>query len=421
MLYRNPTDNFIARGTSTPLGGEDKVTTYLTGMATTLSIIGLVSSLFATINIPAASFAPAQHQTSTKVRVYAGLSGSAAESTSGNIPGVALWDSAGAFIGKAMGVYNYVIDDGSSYDVEVKGKMASADYLSVSAFGRDGLCVAAVAVTSPTGKQAGWLGDVGMRCGAPWYPSNLVIPGSNPQTRPACVWIDQDASNNHPYKGISIHLSSFAGAGQGLAQEYNDNLDTMCRSLPRFSMWETRSVHMTVPTYYRDELEFNEDGSDKNISVILNPRMMQSETTAPNDPTGTKLGVAGGASALELGAVTQLASSKRKQRRSTQPLHDHLVVSNLTEHSAREVCQSPTSAGPDFVSLQEGLFCDMDLKILWPLCEEIEAQDCFDLAANILRQQLVENSDVRSNRHKELKARSLGGDEGYYEHVQVWS
>ncbi|KAK5079553.1 hypothetical protein LTR70_008119 [Exophiala xenobiotica] len=397
-------------------------------MSAIIAVIGLVSGVFQSINTPESWMAP-PHVSSTKVRVYSGMSGSTSESTSGNIPGVALWDAAGGFIGKAMGVYNYVIDDGKFHDLEVKGKKASAEYLSVSAFGTDGLCVAAVAVTSPTGYKAGWFGDIGRKCGAPWYPSNLVIPGSDPEARPACVWIDQDGSNNHPYTGLTIHLPSFTRAG--LAQEYNDNIDTLCRSLPRFSMWTTRSVHMTLPVYYADRLEFNEDGSDKNLSAILDPQMMQSETTAPNDPTGTALGVADGPSALDLAPVAQLAPSRRRTRRQSQisrprpqPLQNQLVVSNVSSHSARELCGSRTSAGPDFVSLGEGLFCDMARKVLWPVCSEEVTAACFDLGGRGLR--VVggaQHSETDPEGWLELRVRSEDGGSRLksYRNVQRWS
>ena len=385
-------------------------------MSAIIGIIGLVAGVFQSVNTPESWMAP-RHPTSTKVRVYAGLSGDAGKSTSGNIPGVALWDAAGVFIGKAMGVYNYVIDDGKFHDLEVKGKMASAEYLSVSAFGKDGLCIAAVAVTSPTGYKAGWFGDVGMKCGAPWYPSNLVIPGSNPETRPACVWIDQDGSNNHPYKGLTVHLPSFTGAG--LAQEYDENIDTLCKSLPRFSMWKTRSVHMTLPVYYANKLEYNEDGSDKNLTAILNPQMMQSETTAPNDPTGTVLGVADGPSALEPGAVVELGPSKRRARRQVlQPLHDQLIISNVTTHSAEELCRSQTSAGPDFVSIVEALYCDMAEKVIWPLCSDELAEMCFDLDSRRVRQDSGSEGGVVS---PWLRARSDDFGRKAYRHVQNWA
>lgn len=356
-------------------------------MSSVIGVIGLVAGIFQNINTPQTWMAP-QDSSRTYVRVYAGLATDAPESTSGNIPGVAAWDSNGGFIGKAMGIYNYVIDSGKYYDLYIKGKKESASYVSVSAFGKDSLCVAAVGVTSPTGYRAGWFGDVGMKCGVPWYPSNLVIPGSDPEARPACVWITQAVTDNHPYKGLTIHLPSFTG--EGLAQEYNNNTDAMCKSLPRFSMWKSRTPHMTLPVF-KDELEFNADGSDANITAILEPAMMESETTAPNDPTGTVLGVAEGASASNSGPVVEVAPGRRRwvRRRSEssgfQPMRDQLVVSDVACHSAKEVCESATSAGPDFVSTVEGLFCDMAGKMLWPLCTEASSESCFDLEERAMR------------------------------------
>lgn len=383
-------------------------------MAAMIGVIGMVSGVLQNIMTPLTWMAP-QHPSHTRVRVYAGLSGGGTESTSGNIPGVALWNSNGGFIGKAMGVYNYVIDEGKFYDLEVKGKKQSAAYLSVSAFGKDSLCVAAVGVTSPTGFHAGWFGDVGMQCGAPWYPSNLVIPGSNPEARPACVWIVQGGVNNHPYTSMTMHLPSFTG--DGLAQEYNTNVDTMCRSVPRFSMWKKRSVHMTLPVY-QGGIQFNDDGSDKDIDAILKPTMMSSETTAPNDPTGTKLGVAADPSAEDPGPVTQLSPGKRRVKRAVlQPLDDQLIISNITSHSAKELCESHTSAGPDFVSTIERLFCDMAEKVLWPLCSEDSSYACFDLDAKKLRWGGV---DATHGVKSELRVRSEDVSEKSYRSVQNW-
>lgn len=70
-------------------------------------------------------------------------------------------------------------------------------------------------------------------------------------------------------------------------------------------------------------------------------------------------------------------SSKAKRTFSTEERRfTHLVASAHEQHSAREVCGSGTSRGPDFVSLKEGFFCDMETKTLWPLCaEEEEGED----------------------------------------------
>lgn len=50
-------------------------------------------------------------------------------------------------------------------------------------------------------------------------------------------------------------------------------------------------------------------------------------------------------------------------------------MSNYTSQSAAEVCNSPTSWGPDFVG-SDGLFCDMGSKTLTPLCAANEVDGC---------------------------------------------
>ena len=57
-------------------------------------------------------------------------------------------------------------------------------------------------------------------------------------------------------------------------------------------------------------------------------------------------------------------------RRSGLSAFSHLIASPHDTHSARELCESEHSHGPDFVSFSEGLFCDMDAKMHWPLCKE---------------------------------------------------
>lgn len=56
-----------------------------------------------------------------------------------------------------------------------------------------------------------------------------------------------------------------------------------------------------------------------------------------------------------------------------------LVVSNHSHHNATEVCTHPNSLGPDFVSLHEGVFCDMMTRTTLPLCSKAITKDCYDL------------------------------------------
>jgi len=45
-----------------------------------------------------------------------------------------------------------------------------------------------------------------------------------------------------------------------------------------------------------------------------------------------------------------------------------------------------TSHGPDFVSYEEGKFCDIETKTVWPLCKSEQDKDCFDVDAHDIRQ-----------------------------------
>jgi hypothetical protein len=64
--------------------------------------------------------------------------------------------------------------------------------------------------------------------------------------------------------------------------------------------------------------------------------------------------------------------NRRVEKRAEQPhawcQENQLIISSYTGHSAVEVCESETSWGPDFVSLAEGIFCDMCQRQAYPLC-----------------------------------------------------
>ncbi|KAK0388052.1 hypothetical protein NLU13_4296 [Sarocladium strictum] len=64
--------------------------------------------------------------------------------------------------------------------------------------------------------------------------------------------------------------------------------------------------------------------------------------------------------------------------------------------SARELCLSMTSSGPDFYHTKEELFCDMETHTLYRLCgqPDVPDKDCFDANFRIL----YHNSRKRGNR-----------------------
>lgn len=56
-----------------------------------------------------------------------------------------------------------------------------------------------------------------------------------------------------------------------------------------------------------------------------------------------------------------------------------LVKSYDVGQSARGLCGSMGSVGPNFYSDHEKSFCDMSRKRLFPLCETEDATECFDM------------------------------------------
>lgn len=58
------------------------------------------------------------------------------------------------------------------------------------------------------------------------------------------------------------------------------------------------------------------------------------------------------------------------------------MISSLGQN-ATELCESPTSRGPDFVSLTEGVYCDMATSDVLPLCSEVVKEHCFDVVKKV--------------------------------------
>ncbi|KEQ74103.1 hypothetical protein M436DRAFT_44771 [Aureobasidium namibiae CBS 147.97] len=57
-----------------------------------------------------------------------------------------------------------------------------------------------------------------------------------------------------------------------------------------------------------------------------------------------------------------------------------LVISNIATHSATNLCNSATSWGPDFATLNEGKLCDMSTKTLYTLCSKENVDGCVDIS-----------------------------------------
>jgi hypothetical protein len=65
-------------------------------------------------------------------------------------------------------------------------------------------------------------------------------------------------------------------------------------------------------------------------------------------------------------------------------MDDRLVVSAIESHNATAECANELKYGPDFVSLSEEIYCDMETRITLPLCGGSldSGGECFDLESS---------------------------------------
>lgn len=90
-----------------------------------------------------------------------------------------------------------------------------------------------------------------------------------------------------------------------------------------------------------------------------------------------------------------------------------LITSPHAQHQASELCEDPTTVGPDFVSLHEGTFCDMSTKTWHRLCDQDSGllDDCF--ALDIVNKTLTGVFDLAA-------ASGSSGDLFTYDQITQW-
>lgn len=82
--------------------------------------------------------------------------------------------------------------------------------------------------------------------------------------------------------------------------------------------------------------------------------------------------------------------AKLKRDTSVRPkrMTDQLIVSSFEQHSAKELCNSETSWGPDFID-SHGQYCDMGTKTLENMCQDGNFLDCVALVDGIVHKRAV--------------------------------
>lgn len=311
----------------------------------------------------------------------------------GHWPSVALWSEEGQRIGQ--GKVNWGDKPGASIDMEIKHEQGAktgnqAAYIMLSNMDDDAICISAVYITEPRTTTT-WFGDVGKRCGMSWYQSNRRV-GEAGQT-PACVWLDNDGSAGVNSQALSFHVPDMVANADRVAQ-FGADIDSLCRSTPRFSFWGDLAADSVVP-FFDPPLEYEADaqsggiGRDKDVERVKDKSRYDKSVAMYSGGNhkrawhGSRGEGYGNLTVPDFMLPRRQADTQRRggggQRKGRHVAakkrgrrgFDNLIVTSDPGHSAKELCGSATSYGADTVSMAERLFCDMETKSLYALCQQV--------------------------------------------------
>ena len=303
------------------------------------------------------------------------IAGSGDSTTGGSIPHVALWDDDGNRIGQYYPGKKDKLKEGDAITLTVTNNenhnnQADPYYVMLSNFENNAICISAVTVSNQE-ISGTFFGDTGYKCGQSWFLSQNAI-GSNFQ-KPRCVWLDGDHTNGINARALSFHLNDMA-PDQDKLSEYQGMPDTLCRSTPRFSFWGNMLPNSEIPVF-EPKLEYKIDratggqGADKDPHRVIDKHEYDKAVYMYQGP------------ATKRAAIPQHGAKDRGANHNPK----HLIVTDHPADDVREVCEHPNSYGWDIVSNAQNLFCDMEHKQLYNVCNGREFKDnCFDMDNKII-------------------------------------
>ncbi|TLS23577.1 uncharacterized protein PpBr36_06449 [Pyricularia pennisetigena] len=301
-------------------------------MATVIEIIGVVSGVLGIIQFAQDAF-PEKQKPGSSVRIAVGLdSAGGLNNAGGNVPGVALFNEVGGFLGQAQN--NGQVQDGNFADLTVTQSSGQQAAYGLVQAGSDAVCIAYTSITWPDGNQYALTGDWGEACGGSWYYSNIFVQSSG--YKPKCMWIDSDG--NQPQTGFQVHFPEFRSDTSTIPQ--GKDVKKLCNSKAPFQYFTTAGPQ-TIDYW-------NADGKTTSQSTVPGKRVV-------ND-----------------------GGSQKNRRAAAAAAPSAIVITNGTDHSVKELCDSKTSSGPDLLNLSEKSFCRMSDKKIFPQCGGTVKDNCFD-------------------------------------------
>ncbi|KAB8416321.1 hypothetical protein FH972_024841 [Carpinus fangiana] len=101
--------------------------------------------------------------------------------------------------------------------------------------------------------------------------------------------------------------------------------------------------------------------------------------------------------------------AKRSNKARKQWMQDKLIMSASANQTAEHLCSHPNSWGPDFIGT-DGMFCDMEAKVLTPLCSTEVIDGCIEVDATALT--VLKRSSVAK--------RSVAAIHREYKRIEQW-
>lgn len=306
----------------------------------------------------------------------------------GSIPHMAVWDENNNRVTQFTGDRNGHIGDKSGNTItftkdNYQNHMnpANPEYVSIVMHENDGICLALV-IASTQGIAWSWTGDIGYTCGAQWYASKYTVQSSNQPIR--CVWLDANHDNGIIAKGLTLHTRDFSGEA-GLLAQYKEDQARLCQNTARMTFHPDIAPDSLLPAFFQPALSYMGETNDGDptkpytAGALKKPDQGKDRKTRAY-PDGTNL------DGHKLRMRRNIHGRRSVKRRGIKNLDPSvLTVSHLPGHSARELCEHDMSLGPDFVSMEEGLFCDMETATLWSLCDAKLQVGCFDMTTKTIK------------------------------------
>ncbi|KAL8873503.1 MAG: hypothetical protein Q9174_001040 [Haloplaca sp. 1 TL-2023] len=274
----------------------------------------------------------------TLVRIRVGVDdGGSQDDLGGDTPLVVGYDTNLRPVG--VGVRNkYHIKNGQFVNVHISGGRQTPT-LEFTAGGTNGVCISDVYMNWADNQGFAFDGSWFKWCNMDWYHSSISLQTSTGDSFvPPCGWLDSDASKGHILQGFRVDMLEL-------------------RNIPNINTWDKNDVQK----YCTQTFQFSGSSQIRYEKGNLDT-VGEGDTTEKRDVDPPK------STTNETLSVTDTAGHRKK-----------LVVSTYRGQSAQELCDSTTSRGPDFVSLDEEKYCDMSEKKVYELCSGRFTRDCFSL------------------------------------------